>query len=135
VRHTHAVGVAHEPSTRQREVWELVTRAHQAAVTTAKIGAAWSEVDAAARRLIESAGCADAFPHITGHGVGFCYHEPVPLLGPGLAGNVELNQVVAIEPAIYGAEPGGFRYEENYLVTESGLENLSPFYSGLHAEA
>jgi Xaa-Pro aminopeptidase len=41
---------------------------------------------------------------------------------------LEAGDVIAVEPALYGPELAtGLRLENDYLVTETGLENLSPF--------
>lgn len=125
------VHVAGKPSKRQQKFFDLVANAHDAAVKAIRVGTPWSKVDRAARAVIERAGSGADFPHITGHGVGFCYHEITPLIGPGIPGKVAVGQIVTIEPAIYRSDCGGIRHEDNHLVTESGTENLSPFYRGL----
>ena len=39
--------------------------------------------------------------------------------------------VLAIEPGCYWPEGGGLRVEDNFLVTASGPEKLSPFPDGI----
>jgi Xaa-Pro aminopeptidase len=59
-----------EPAQWQRETYDLVARAQQAGIEAAKPGAELSDVDAAARDLIEEAGHCEHFKHGLGHGVG-----------------------------------------------------------------
>ena len=70
-----------------------------------------------------------------GHGIGLFVHE-MPHLNPEWDDQLEAGDVIAVEPALYdsvprrGADPAlqsGIRIENNYLVTEAGLELLSPF--------
>lgn len=125
------VHCAGKPSAKQKALFDLVARAHDAAATATQVGGRWSETDRAAREVIKEAGHGEFFPHITGHGLGFCYHEIHPLLGPDFDHVVETGQVVTIEPAVYRPGLGGVRHEDAYLVTEKGVENLSPFPRGL----
>ena len=39
--------------------------------------------------------------------------------------------VLAIEPGVYWAGGGGLRVEDNFLVTENGVEKLSSFPDGI----
>ncbi len=85
------------------------------------------QVDEAARSVIRDAGYADFFPHITGHGVGFAYHEAAPKLAPGSTGPLEEGMVTSVEPGVYFKPCGGFRIEDDVLVTKNGAETLGPF--------
>ena len=62
-----------------------------------------------------------------GHGIGLSVHES-PHLNPRWDDVLEEGDVIAVEPALYAPELAcGMRIENDYLVTASGLENLSPF--------
>jgi Xaa-Pro aminopeptidase len=62
-----------------------------------------------------------------GHGIGLFVHEP-PHLNPRWDDVLEEGDVIAVEPALYDpALACGLRLENDYLVTPTGLENLSPF--------
>jgi Xaa-Pro aminopeptidase len=66
-----------------------------------------------------------------GHGIGLSVHE-TPHLNPHWDDVLEAGDVIAVEPALY--DPAlriGMRIENDYLVTDSGLELLSPFPLGL----
>lgn len=66
-----------------------------------------------------------------GHGIGLFVHE-TPHLNPSWDDVLEEGDVVAVEPALYGpALEVGIRLENDYLVTATGLELLSPFPLGL----
>lgn len=120
--HTRTI-VAGRASERQREAMAAVLEAQRAAFAAAKPGATGGEVDAASRAVCKSAGF-EQFPHHTGHGVGFRYHESMPWLTPGSGHTLEANMVIVAEPGIYEERLGGFRWEDNAVVTESGAVRL-----------
>ena len=85
------------------------------------------EVDLAARQIIHDAGFTDAeFLHVTGHGLGFRYHEPTPLICPGGETVLEEGMVHSVEPGVYESAIGGIRIEDDILVTMGGAEILGP---------
>jgi Xaa-Pro dipeptidase len=125
------VRVAGEPTREQVKVFETVRKAQEAAAAAIRPGATGAEVDEAARSVIRDAGYEDAFPHITGHGVGFGYHESTPKLAPGVTDPLEEGMVTSVEPGIYFKPCGGFRIEDDVLVTRNGSETLGPFRNSL----
>lgn len=67
------------------------------------------------------------FNHHLGHGIGLFPHE-APHLNPNWDDTFELGDVFTAEPGLYAPElKAGMRLENNYLVTEAGVELLSPF--------
>jgi Xaa-Pro aminopeptidase len=62
----------------QREVYETVLRAEEAAIKALRPGVTHTEVDAAARDVIEKAGYGDAFIHNIGHQLGLEVHDITP---------------------------------------------------------
>jgi Xaa-Pro aminopeptidase len=62
---------------------------------------------------------------LTGHGLGFRYHEPEPFLMPGNAMKLRAGHVCSIEPGLYAPAFGGVRLEDNVAVTAEGVENLT----------
>jgi len=121
------VRVAGSPSQHQRELWEIVERAQRAGVAAMKPGARAYEVDRAARKIIADAGFFKFFPHITGHGLGFRYHESGPILSPDSQEVLEEGMLTSVEPGLYDRSFGGIRLEDDVLVTASGAEVLGPF--------
>lgn len=114
-----------EPTAAQRELIEATVQAQRAAIAAIRPGATGGEVDAAAREVLEARDLAGLFIHITGHGLGFRYHEPTPLLYPGAENILAEGMVTSVEPGLYSPEFGGIRLEDNVVVTAEGAEVLS----------
>lgn len=109
----------------EREAYEAVLDAQEAAVAKVRTGIAAEAVDQAARNILQAAGLAEAFTHSTGHGVGLEIHEG-PKLGRKQAQPLKAGMVVTIEPGVYLPGRFGIRIEDTVLVTKSGCENLTP---------
>ena len=109
---------------RQKEIYEIVLEAQMNAVATVKAGVRASDVDYAARSIIEKKGYGECFGHSTGHGLGLSIHET-----PGLAAKndtiLEPGMVVTIEPGIYIRNWGGVRIEDTVLVEDNGCRILT----------
>ncbi len=123
---TFVVGQA---DTRQREIYDLVLAAHEAACSALRDGAPGSEVDGAARRCFAAAGLDERFPHSTGHGLGLEVHEG-PRLGRDSEEPLRLGTVVTVEPGLYFPEWGGIRIEDDLVVTAEGATPLIPLEKG-----
>ena len=117
-------------SDRVRRVYEVVERAQQAGIAALAPGVPCEAVDAAARKVITDAGFGQYFTHRLGHGLGMDGHETPYLVAgnrrPLVAGNVE-----TVEPGIYIPGEFGVRIEDDYAVSASGRERLSPAPAGL----
>ncbi|MEA2483892.1 MAG: Xaa-Pro dipeptidase, partial [Thermoleophilaceae bacterium] len=108
-----------------------VLAAGAAAFAAARPGATGDDVDRASREACEAAGFTQ-FPHHTGHGTGFRYHESRPQLVPGSAHVLSAGNVIITEPGIYSAElNGGVRFEDNAVVTSDGAAVLATTDYGL----
>ncbi len=118
---TVAVG---EISEEQIKVYETVLTAQKTALNILKAGLDCCEADKAARQVIEDAGYGEYFGHSTGHGVGVEIHE-APTLAPKSKGDLQVGNVVTIEPGIYLPGKFGVRIEDMALITENGFENLT----------
>jgi Xaa-Pro aminopeptidase len=116
--------VAGTPSTAQTEAYSAILRAQDAACQALRPGVTAESVDAAARAVIADAGYADGFFHATGHGLGFRYHEQIPIIEPGVQTMLEPGMVITLEPGIYMPGLGGMRLEDDFLLTVSGSELL-----------
>ena len=77
------------------------------------------------REVVEAAHFGPAFYHQTGHGLGFRYHETLPLLHPAYERPLAAGMVTSVEPGIYLSGEFGLRVEDDVLVTEPGAESLS----------
>lgn len=119
--------VAHlgRPGARARSMYRAVLDAQLAGIEAVRPGALCREVDAAARRTLKRSRLDRFFTHSTGHGLGLEIHE-IPRLGAKVDARLEPGMVVTIEPGVYLPEFGGIRIEDTVLVTETGVEILTP---------
>ena len=115
------------PTDRQRQVWDLVRRAQEAAFRAARPGTPCEAVDAAARRVVEEGGFGPgyrAFTHRLGHGIGLDGHEH-PYMVRGNALPLRPGMTFTNEPGIYHQGEMGIRHEDVMVVSEGGAENLT----------
>ncbi len=108
----------------QKKVYDIVCRANAAGKAAVRPGVRLSDIDRAARAVIEDAGYGKQFLHRTGHGLGLEVHEPpdVSAVSPYVA---QPGMVFSIEPGVYLAGKFGVRVEDLVLVTENGCECLN----------
>ncbi|MCA1581171.1 MAG: Xaa-Pro peptidase family protein [Acidobacteria bacterium] len=118
------------PTDEYRKIWSVVLDAQTAGIEAAAPGVPCSEVDAAARRVIDAAGYGEYFTHRLGHGLGIDVHEPPYMVGHDQT-ILEPGMTFTSEPGIYLLGRFGVRIEDDILVTERGAESLSPRVSRL----
>jgi Xaa-Pro aminopeptidase len=108
-------------------LFAAVRDAQTAAIAVMRSGVAGSEVDAAARRVLEARGFGPAFLHSTGHGLGLEVHESPRLARAesGVTDRLEAGMVCTVEPGAYLEGLGGVRLEDDVLVTAGGCEVLT----------
>jgi Xaa-Pro aminopeptidase len=111
---------------RLAEAYEVCLSAQEEALAAVQADARGEDVDAVARRRIESAGLGDAFGHGLGHGVGLLVHED-PRLAPESESVLAAGNVVTVEPGIYLSGLGGIRIEDLVVVTDGEPEVLTTF--------
>jgi Xaa-Pro dipeptidase len=109
----------------QREVFAVVKAAQAAAVKAIRPGVECRVPHEAATQVITDAGMQKFMVHLTGHGLGFRYHEPEPFLMPGNEPKLEIGHVCSVEPGLYDPSFGGIRIEDNIAVAADGAELLS----------
>jgi Xaa-Pro aminopeptidase len=110
-----------------RALVDAVRAAQQAAIAAVRPGAHASDIDQAARRVLDGHGLGEAFLHATGHGLGLELHE-APRLGRADADRavtLETGMVCTIEPGAYVEGLGGARMEDDIAVTPEGCEVLT----------
>ena len=112
------------PEKKQEEIYQLVLEAQMSAIESLRAGIKASDVDGAARRIIEQAGYGKQFGHGTGHGVGLSIHEK-PRLSAKDQSLLEEGMVVTIEPGLYLPGWGGVRIEDTVLVLNGGCRVLT----------
>jgi Xaa-Pro dipeptidase len=123
ITRTFSVGA---PTGEMRAIYDAVLRANRAALEAARPGVPCGEVDRAARAVIEAAGYGAYFIHRTGHGLGLEGHE-LPQIASGVADVLKPGMVFTIEPGIYVPGLGGVRIEDDVVVTDDGVRELTSY--------
>ena len=115
-----------EVDEKAKEVYETVLEANRKAIEKVKPGVKFSEIDQAARAVIEEKGYGKYFTHRTGHSIGIEVHE----YGDVSSANEDLlkpGMIFSVEPGIYLEGELGVRIEDLVLVTEEGHEVLNSY--------
>ncbi|MDH5441789.1 MAG: Xaa-Pro peptidase family protein [Candidatus Bathyarchaeota archaeon] len=116
--------VVGDTSSKQEALYQIVLSAQNKAMRQIKPAVKASIVDAKARDLIQKHGYGEYFVHGLGHGVGLEVHEP-PTLKPKSDENLEVGNVLTVEPGVYIPDFGGIRIEDTVLVRKDGYEKLT----------
>ncbi len=108
----------------QEEIYGIVLEANMAGIAATAPGVPASEIDRAARDVIEKRGYGRYYTHRTGHNIGTEEHEwpDISLSNPE---PVQAGMCFSVEPGIYIPGKIGIRVEDLVLVTESGVEVLN----------
>ncbi|WP_321477933.1 Xaa-Pro peptidase family protein [uncultured Paludibaculum sp.] len=114
-----------KPGARIRGLYEAVLEAQLQAIAAVKPGASCADVDEAARGALRKRKLDRYFTHSTGHGLGLEIHE-IPRIGAKVETVLQPGMVITIEPGVYVEDFGGVRIEDTVLVTETGVEVLTP---------
>jgi Xaa-Pro aminopeptidase len=126
---TRTIPISGRFDSRQRELYELVLGAQQAAIDSVRPGTDLATLNRLARdymrrhsgRLCGESGCERYFIHGLSHWLGMDVHD----VG-AYSRRLEPGMVFTIEPGIYiPAESIGIRIEDDILVTPAGAEVLS----------
>lgn len=106
---------------RERELYQAVYDAQEAAFAECKPGSTLGRVNNAARNVIKDRGFAKYFPHGTCHWLGMATHDV------GARGvKLEPGMMFTVEPGIYIKEENlGVRIEDIVVITEDGYELLT----------
>ncbi len=125
----------------EKQIYQLVYDAQEAAFKTLKNGSKWKDADEAARNVIadgllklgiikEKSEARKYYPHGLGHHIGLDVHDR------GNYNTLKKDMVMTIEPGIYIPEGSdcdkkwwsiAVRIEDDVLITENGYELLSAF--------
>ncbi|MFH9940831.1 aminopeptidase P family protein [Streptomyces murinus] len=110
---TFVIGTS--PADWQIQLYDLVFSAQRAGREALAPGAAYRDVDRAARHVLDSAGYAEALPPLTGHGVGLEIDED-PQLSPAAMGKLDACVPVTVEPGVHLPGRGGVRIDDTLVV-------------------
>jgi Xaa-Pro aminopeptidase len=111
-------------TTWQRELYALVAEAQAAGRAALAPGTTTSDVDDAARSVVDAAGRGAEFVHGLGHGVGLQIHE-APALAKTGTGALVAGMVLTIEPGVYLEGRGGVRIEDTLVVRDGEPDLLT----------
>ena len=115
-----------EVSELQQQAWEYVVRVFSLVEERVKPGVSANELFLEVQALLDQSPIG-VFNHHLGHGIGLFPHE-APHLNPNWNDTFEVGDVFTAEPGLYAPElQAGMRIENDYLVTEEGIELLSEF--------
>lgn len=103
----------------RQKVYDIVLKAQQTQIKSAKIGMKASKLDKIGREIIDKAGYGKYFVHSTGHGVGLDIHE-YPNISRRSDFVLEENMVFTIEPGIYLPNEFGVRIEDTAVLKKDG---------------
>jgi Xaa-Pro aminopeptidase len=107
-----------------QKAMEAACKAQRAARQAMSPGRAGSEVEGAARQVLEAAGLGHYFLYSGVHSVGVVEFEP-PIFGPNNHSLLEAGMILSVDVPLFHAPWGGLRYECGYLVTPTGAEPLA----------
>ena len=119
--------VSGKPTDRQQMMYDIAVEGNNLGLSVIKAGIPASEVCRIVDGFFSSKGMD---PHNRckgwmGHGVGLDVHE-LPTLSMDCDVILEPGMVMALEPELFDAEIGVFGIEQNFVVTETGCELLTP---------
>ncbi len=129
ISRTFVLGKPAGPSAdKMRRTFDIVHQAQSAALAAARPGVEAQSVDAAARKVIDTAGFGPDYAHFThrlGHGIGMDGHE-WPYLVRGDTLSLEPNMCFSDEPGIYIRGEFGIRLEDDMHITGDGAKLFTP---------
>jgi Xaa-Pro aminopeptidase len=107
-----------------KEAYAVCLEAQEAALAGIRAGLSGVAADALARDVVDATRFKGLFGHGLGHGLGLQVHE-APRMSAESKDTLARGNVVTVEPGIYVPGRGGIRIEDDVLVTEDGIENLT----------
>jgi Xaa-Pro aminopeptidase len=135
---TRTIPVMGKFTPEQRQVYDAVLRAQEAIIKAIKPGALWSDLDRAAKGVIDEAGYGKYWRHPVSHNLGIDVHDAGPM------DTLRVGMVLTMEPGVYipvadttiakGFRGIGIRIEDDALVTDKGCDVLTAAVPKLPAD-
>lgn len=120
-----AFAVNRQPTDAQMRAWETIVAVFDIVKEMVRPGASCRALYDRCKAHLDSADPTGSFWHHLGHGIGLYPHE-APHLNPHWDEVFQAGEVFTVEPGLYyDGLQAGIRIEENYLVTEEGIEQLT----------
>jgi len=114
------------PTDEQYQAWRAVVDVLNWAEQTIRPGVSARQLFLDAKLMLDTVLPGGFFHHL-GHGIGLFPHE-APHLNNRWDETFEVGDVFTVEPGLYAPHlKGGIRLEQNYLVTEAGIQHLTHF--------
>ncbi|MCQ2055979.1 MAG: aminopeptidase P family protein [archaeon] len=114
------------PDEKLKKAYNIVLRAQEEGIALIRDGAKASDVDSAARKIIDNSEFKGLFIHSFGHGIGMNVHQGI-FVSPGSNQILRAGNVISAEPGIYIPGLGGIRIEDTILVTEDSCRRLTNY--------
>lgn len=105
-----------EPTAQIKEIYDVVLKAQLAGLDAIASGVKASDVDKAARDVIEAAGYGEYFNHGLGHGLGIGEDGEGPILNSQSSIILKEHMMMSCEPGVYVPGVGGIRIEDDVVI-------------------
>ncbi|MEM1996373.1 MAG: M24 family metallopeptidase, partial [Thermoplasmatales archaeon] len=113
-----------KPENEMIEVYNTVLEAQKKGIDSISAGKNGKDIDAAARKIIDSSKFKGRFIHSLGHGIGLEVHDH-PALNSSTDFFLKENMAITVEPGIYIPKKGGVRIEDDVIVTSNGCQVIT----------
>ncbi|WMN60036.1 Xaa-Pro peptidase family protein [Pseudoalteromonas xiamenensis] len=113
-----------DPSEKQKHLFRAVEEAQQACFDILRSGLDCKTLNATSENVLKQFGYESYMGKGLGHGVGLFLHE-FPFINRTTDHQLEIGNVITIEPGVYVPDFGGVRLEDDVVITEHGFEFIT----------